>query len=118
MSNGSAKADAAVAVTKAEDELRKEVQRLNQQLEELSTTSAVGASRNGSSASSIITMAPPEKSGYLFKWQDRSIGWEEGGYVWCLFLVMHATMSSYLKNFLHLQLREVRSWPIIVLQES
>ena len=68
----------------AEDELRREVQRLKQELAVLK--SSQDKNNNGStspllsSQSSTIAMAPPEKSGYLFKWQDRSIGW--GGTKW------------------------------------
>ena len=68
----------------AEDELRREVQRLKQELAVLQ--SSQDKNNNGSTApllssqSSTIAMAPPEKSGYLFKWQDRSIGW--GGTKW------------------------------------
>ena len=68
----------------AEDELRREVQRLKQELAVLQ--SSHDKNNNGSTAPllssqfSTIAMAPPEKSGYLFKWQDRSIGW--GGTKW------------------------------------
>ena len=70
------------AVATNEDELRREVDFLKQKLHELQST----ASQKGTlplpslSSSSLTTMAPPEKSGYLFKWQDRSIGW--GGTKW------------------------------------
>jgi diacylglycerol O-acyltransferase-1 len=42
------------------------------------------------------TRLPPEKSGYLFKWQDRSIGW--GGTKWALRFVrldQHGQLSYY-----------------------
>ena len=69
------------AVATNEDELRKEVEFLKQKLHELqSTSSQKGALPLPSLSSSLTTMAPPEKSGYLFKWQDRSIGW--GGTKW------------------------------------
>ena len=62
-------------------ELRKEVEFLKQRLHELqSTASQKGTLPLPSLSSSLTTMAPPEKSGYLFKWQDRSIGW--GGTKW------------------------------------
>ena len=65
----------------AAEALREGVEFLKQKLHELQST----ASQNGtlplpSLSSSLTTMAPPEKSGYLFKWQDRSIGW--GGTKW------------------------------------
>ncbi|KAL3807165.1 hypothetical protein ACHAXA_011366 [Cyclostephanos tholiformis] len=44
----------------------------------------------------MTTRLPPEKSGYLFKWQDRSIGW--GGSKWALRFVrldMHGQLSYY-----------------------
>ena len=89
MSNGSIAVPNLVPVVDdgegdAEDELRKEVERLKQELAVLQ--SSQDKNNNGrtapllSSQSSTIAMAPPEKSGYLFKWQDRSIGW--GGTKW------------------------------------
>ncbi|KAL7524158.1 hypothetical protein ACHAXR_000460, partial [Thalassiosira sp. AJA248-18] len=81
------------------EELRREVKRLKQQLEELSSsTAAVAASRDDLSSSSGINadaITPPEKSGYLFKWQDRSIGW--GGTKWGLRFVRldHGQLSYY-----------------------
>jgi len=69
------------AVATNEDELRREVEFLKQKINELqSTASQKGALPLPSLSSSLTTMAPPEKSGYLFKWQDRSIGW--GGTKW------------------------------------
>lgn len=90
MSNGSIAVPNLVPVVDdgegdAEDELRKEVKRLKQELAVLQSDSQ-NKNNNGttapllSSQSSTIAMAPPEKSGYLFKWQDRSIGW--GGTKW------------------------------------
>lgn len=62
-----------------EGELRLEVQRLRRRLEELTnTTPGQGDGAPTSTDSDVAisnTTAPPEKSGYLFKWQDRSIGW-------------------------------------------
>ena len=65
-----------------EAELRKEIDRLKEQL----------LHQHSSLASSG---APPEKSGYLFKWQDRSIGW--GGTKWGLRFIRldHGQLSYY-----------------------
>ena len=69
-----------------EEELRREVQKLKQQLEEILLASS-------SVSNSII--AHPDKSGYLFKWQDRSIGWS--GTKWGLRFVRlnHGQLSYY-----------------------
>eukprot|EP00571_Detonula_confervacea_P011859 CAMPEP_0172302972 /NCGR_PEP_ID=MMETSP1058-20130122/4593_1 /TAXON_ID=83371 /ORGANISM="Detonula confervacea, Strain CCMP 353" /LENGTH=645 /DNA_ID=CAMNT_0013013643 /DNA_START=63 /DNA_END=1997 /DNA_ORIENTATION=+ len=104
------------------EELRREVQRLKQQLEELqlsiaisqnngstatisinenSTTAApmskpLDEQSNNSSTSMMVTAPlPPEKSGYLFKWQDRTIGWS--GTKWGLRFVRldHGQLSYY-----------------------
>ena len=73
--------DQSSAVATNEDELRREVEFLKQKLQELqSTAPQKGTLPLPSLSSSLTTMAPPEKSGYLFKWQDRSIGW--GGTKW------------------------------------
>jgi len=55
----------------SEEHLRAEIYRLQQQVHELSRPKPAEDS-----------VAAPEKSGYLFKWQDRSIGW--GGTKWGL----------------------------------
>ena len=80
VSSDAAEQSSAAAVA-TEDELRTEVEFLKQKLHELqSTASQKGTLPLPSLSSSLTTMAPPEKSGYLFKWQDRSIGW--GGTKW------------------------------------
>ncbi|KAL7484237.1 hypothetical protein ACHAW6_009884 [Cyclotella cf. meneghiniana] len=84
-----------------EEELRNEITRLKQQLDSLNSTisssSTEGIKDNGhrSTSSVCIGNAPPEKSGYLFKWQDRSIGW--GGTKWGLRFVRldHGQLSYY-----------------------
>ena len=54
------------------EDLRAEIRRLQQQVHELSRPKP-------EDANSVVA---PQKSGYLFKWQDRSIGW--GGTKWGL----------------------------------
>jgi len=86
-----------------EDTLREKILRLERQLEDLNHDSARSSSDNNSNNSSTIIVsssfgvgeAPPEKSGYLFKWQDRSIGW--GGTKWGLRFVRldHGQLSYY-----------------------
>jgi hypothetical protein len=72
-----------------EKELRNEIQRLKEQLASYTN----GAQRSSSLIST--NEAPPDKSGYLFKWQDRSIGW--GGTKWGLRFVRldHGQLSYY-----------------------
>ena len=88
-----------------EERLRQEVEQLRRKLEELSTsfaaqiltksednnispstTAALAVSSATTSTTTTLHpsgLLPPErKSGYLFKWQDRSIGW--GGTKWAL----------------------------------
>lgn len=83
----------------SEDGLRREVQRLKQQLEELSATSTSDSRKssgiNTHENENETNTAIPEKSGYLFKWQDRSIGW--GGTKWGLRFVRldHGHLSYY-----------------------
>jgi len=99
----------------SEEELRREVQRLKQQLDDLSNASqnnGNGSAGNSSTGNGTVpssnrtiehsnssnvsnTVVPPEKSGYLFKWQDRSIGW--GGTKWGLRFVRldHGQLSYY-----------------------
>ena len=55
-----------------EEDLRAEITRLQQQVQELSRPKPEDS----------YSVAAPQKSGYLFKWQDRSIGW--GGTKWGL----------------------------------
>lgn len=73
--------------SKTELELRNEIQRLKELL------ATYGTQRHSSITSG--NEAPPEKSGYLFKWQDRSIGW--GGTKWGLRFVRldHGQLSYY-----------------------
>ncbi|KAL9191284.1 hypothetical protein ACHAXT_000990 [Thalassiosira profunda] len=52
-----------------EEGLRREIASLRRRLAELETP------QNNGNEPASATLAPPEKSGYLFKWQDRSIGW-------------------------------------------
>mmetsp|Transcript_16951 Transcript_16951/g.30756 ORF Transcript_16951/g.30756 Transcript_16951/m.30756 type:complete len:763 (+) Transcript_16951:210-2498(+) len=102
--------------TKSEEELRREVKRLEQQLEDLSNASqnngriSSSINENGESSSlpsnqslidhsnnNTMIIAPPEKSGYLFKWQDRSIGW--GGTKWGLrFVRLNLGQLSYYRS--------------------
>ena len=78
VSSDAAEQSSAVATN---EDLQREVEFLKQKILELqSTTSQKGTLPLPSLSSSLTTMAPPEKSGYLFKWQDRSIGW--GGTKW------------------------------------
>jgi len=87
-----------------EERLRREVQQLRRKLEELSSSSlstsfaartltgineemvspAVAVSSAATSTTNLgsLLLPPERKSGYLFKWQDRSIGW--GGTKWAL----------------------------------
>ena len=52
--------------TETEQQLREEIERLKEQLAHIND--------EDESPSSINEAPPPQKSGYLFKWQDRSIG--------------------------------------------
>lgn len=85
--------------SETEDDLRREIQRLRQQLHEASRASGnsdAALPTLGQTDSTITTgVAPPEKSGYLFKWQDRTIGW--GGTKWALRYVRlnHGQLSYY-----------------------
>eukprot|EP00804_Cyclotella_cryptica_P012557 CCRYP_014715-RA/>CCRYP_014715-RA protein AED:0.01 eAED:0.01 QI:22/1/1/1/1/1/3/4001/752 len=84
-----------------EEELRNEITRLKQQLASLnsavspSSTEGIKDGDHRSTGSVCIVNAPPEKSGYLFKWQDRAIGW--GGTKWGLRFVRldHGQLSYY-----------------------
>lgn len=89
-----------------EETLRREVQRLKQQLEQLSS-SGLNANDNDAAANNTTIpplqeqqrqqlQLPPEKSGYLYKWADRSIGW--GGTKWGLrFVRLEHGHFSYFK---------------------
>lgn len=64
--------------------LQKELKKVNDKLARL----------GDSSANSGEILPPPGKSGYLFKWQDRSIGW--GGTKWALrFVELNRGRISY-----------------------
>jgi diacylglycerol O-acyltransferase-1 len=133
MSNGgsSVKLVQGIASSEGESEeevLRREVQRLRRELEELSASQSSSSSSSsrtnyldenrgdrshdddhhvrrdddGTIAANAKTVTatkarlPPEKSGYLFKWQDRSMGW--GGTKWALRFVrldQHGQLSYY-----------------------
>ena len=71
--------------TASNEDLLREVERLKRQLGELSNLDGSGG----------VEHAALEKSGYLFKWQDRSIGW--GGTKWGLRFVRleHGQLSYY-----------------------
>jgi diacylglycerol O-acyltransferase-1 len=83
--------EASTMAAKTEKELRNEIQRLQEQL---AAYTKDPSQRQPSSTISSYE-APPEKSGYLFKWQDRSIGW--GGTKWGLRFVRldHGQLSYY-----------------------
>ena len=53
--------------SETEQQLREEIERLKEQL-------AHANNNEKESPDSISEAPPPQKSGYLFKWQDRSIG--------------------------------------------
>eukprot|EP00986_Skeletonema_menzelii_P009338 scaffold4242_cov127-Skeletonema_menzelii.AAC.1 len=71
-------AAAAAAAPETDEELREKILLLEKQLQHLNKNTP----NNNSSFNFGLGEAPPEKSGYLFKWQDRSIGW--GGTKWGL----------------------------------
>ena len=74
------------------DELRGKAQSL---LKELNSVHAL-LSRLGDS---VEILPPPGKSGYLFKWQDRSIGW--GGTKWALrYVTLNRGRISYFLSHL------------------
>ena len=74
-----------------DDTLREKILLLEKRLEDLNNSSARYNESFG------IGEAPPEKSGYLFKWQDRSIGW--GGTKWGLrFVRLSNGQLSYYKS--------------------
>ena len=76
-----------------EEELRQEVQRLRQELAEVASSRTT----SGSGGSATAEILAPEKHGYLFKWQDRSIGW--GGTKWGLrFVRLDHGQLSYFKS--------------------
>lgn len=96
--------------TKSEEDLQQEIDHLKQKLENLTknapqhdgTTPSDSIikgpppiDRSSVSSTTNTIIAPPEKSGYLFKWQDRSIGW--GGTKWGLRFVRldHGQLSYY-----------------------
>lgn len=80
--------------------LRQKIILLEKQLDDLNNLASSSRSNgggNGNSSSFGIGEAVPEKSGYLFKWQDRSIGW--GGTKWGLrFVRLHHGQLSYYKS--------------------
>ena len=82
--------------------LREKILLLEKQLKDLNNNNDAPARNNSSSSNSnsfgIASEAPHEKSGYLFKWQDRSIGW--GGTKWGLRFVRldHYGQLSYYKS--------------------
>ena len=79
------------SASKAEEEvLLQKIVELEKQIAELNNNAAVSRS----TSSFGIGEAPPEKSGYLFKWQDRSIGW--GGTKWGL---RYVSFSKYYIDF-------------------
>jgi hypothetical protein len=78
-------------------ELRLRVSDLQKQLKE--ATQAL-SELEGESVDSSNLLPPPGKSGYLFKWQDRSIGW--GGTKWALrFVTLDRGRVSY--SYSHLE---------------
>lgn len=76
---------------KEKERLEKELVRVSSQINEKSSHSAVVGDSN-------IILNPGSKAGYLFKWQDRSLGF--GGTKWDLryFVVKSGTLSYYLNH--------------------
>eukprot|EP00984_Skeletonema_dohrnii_P027981 scaffold17774_cov117-Skeletonema_dohrnii-CCMP3373.AAC.2 len=90
-------ADAAnVDVAASDEALREKILKLEKQLEDLNNNTNNNNNNNfGFGLGEVV--APPEKSGYLFKWQDRSIGW--GGTKWGLrFVRLTNGQLSYYKS--------------------
>ena len=86
-------AAAAAAAPETDEELREKILLLEKQLQHLNKNTP----NNNSSFNFGLGEAPPEKSGYLFKWQDRSIGW--GGTKWGLrFVRLQTGQLSYYKS--------------------
>lgn len=84
--------------------LRIELAKINESL------NRAGSETNGTTATATTlgTLSPPGKSGYLFKWQDRSIGW--GGTKWALrFVNLERGRISYYYSHLEKQARYVLS---------
>jgi hypothetical protein len=81
-------------VQKRIDDLRKQLMEASQELQ-LMKGSANGPGSSLLSSSTIaVSSVHPAKRGYLFKWQDRSIGW--GGTKWALrFVKLDRGMLSY-----------------------
>jgi len=90
-----AAADPSSASQDTEDTLREKILLLEKQLEDLNHNDDTRNNSNSNSSFGMAEAAPPEKSGYLFKWQDRSIGW--GGTKWGLRFVRldHGQLSYY-----------------------
>ncbi|KAK1734596.1 hypothetical protein QTG54_014469 [Skeletonema marinoi] len=75
--------------------LREKILLLEKQLQDLNNNTNNNNSNFGFGLGEVV--APPEKSGYLFKWQDRSIGW--GGTKWGLrFVRLTNGQLSYYKS--------------------
>jgi hypothetical protein len=70
-----------LAQKSAEAVLQSRINELQTQLRRL-RESGESFPQNGDTSNSAITenLPPPGKRGYLFKWQDRSVGW--GGTKW------------------------------------
>jgi hypothetical protein len=78
-------------------QLRRQVADLQKQLKEATATLS---ELEGELVDSSTVLPPPGKSGYLFKWQDRSIGW--GGTTWALrFVTLDRGRVSY--SYSHLE---------------
>lgn len=73
--------------TETEQQLREEIERLKEQL-------LAHINDEDESPSSINEAPPPQKSGYLFKWQDRSIG---------TFVEQNTRFVSFLSELVFLQ---------------
>jgi hypothetical protein len=97
--------------------LQKELKEVNELLSKLSSTSTDdyesyvtddNNSMKPSSTTISTILPPPGKSGYLFKWQDRSIGW--GGTKWALrYVSLSRGRLSYFLNHLEASPRYVLS---------
>jgi hypothetical protein len=80
--------------------LRRRVADLQKQLKEASEALCELEGGSVDSSTSSTVFPPPGKSGYLFKWQDRSIGW--GGTKWALrFVSLDGGRVSY--SYSHLE---------------
>lgn len=80
-----------------EAELQNRVKSLEQQLREAKKALQQMGVEEQVDSNGNITIVPPSKRGYLFKWQDRSIGW--GGTKWALrFVTLEAGKISYYRG--------------------